>query len=336
MVALERIDRGALKRYKNPDNDPRGPWLQGDNGTAKSGSDKQLFEITLPSGRKVKPPTGNYWRFSPATYEAALTEGRVYFGRNGDSMPVIKRYLSEVQDGVVPRTWWPADEYGSNQSAKRDHLRKLLPSLQPFSTPKPEQLLEKILYIATSPGDLVMDSFAGSGTTAAVAMKTKRNWIAIECTNSATEYCRPRLCKAIDGEQGGISKEVSWNGGGGFHFYRIGAPVFDESGAIRTDITYETLSAFVWYLETRMPLLTAPGTPLLGIHNGTAYYLLYNGILGDRRPKSGNVLTSAILADLPKHDGPKVVYGEMSRFGDARLEAEDITFKQIPYDVRMR
>lgn len=108
-------------RYRNPDNDPNGPWLQGDNGTAKSGSESARFPITLPSGRVVTPPKGNYWRFSVENFEQARREGRVYFGKDGDGLPIIKRYLSEVQDGVVPRTWWPAEDAGSNQSAKRDH-----------------------------------------------------------------------------------------------------------------------------------------------------------------------------------------------------------------------
>jgi adenine-specific DNA-methyltransferase len=149
-------------RYRNPDNDPRGPWLQGDNGTAKSGGESLLYPITLPSGRTVVPPKGNYWRFSKDTFEKARREGRVYFGIDGNRNPLIKRYLTAVKDGVVPRTWWPAEEAGSNQSAKRDHLRKLLPEIEPFATPKPEELLKLILQISTNPQDLVLDSFAGS------------------------------------------------------------------------------------------------------------------------------------------------------------------------------
>lgn len=194
-------------RYKNPDNDPRGPWLQGDNGTAKSGTESLRFPIELPSGRVVTPPLGNYWRFSAETFRLACSEGRVWFGRNGDSMPVIKRYLSQVQDGVVPRTWWPSEEAGSNQSAKRDHLRKLLPDITPFATPKPEQLLRQILTISTNEGDLVLDSFAGSGTTGAVAHKMNRKWIMVELGEHCFTHIIPRLKKVINGEdRGGISE----------------------------------------------------------------------------------------------------------------------------------
>lgn len=209
-------------RYKNPDNDPRGPWLQGDNGTAKSGSESARFPITLPSGRVVVPPSGNFWRFSVANFEKAREEGRVYFGAKGDGLPVIKRYLTEVQDGVVPRTWWPAEEAGSNQSAKRDHLRKLLPEIEPFATPKPEELLKLALHISTNPGDLVLDSFAGSGTTGAVAHKMGRRWIMVELGEHCHTHIIPRLKKVIDGEdKGGISESVNWQGGGGFRYYKL-------------------------------------------------------------------------------------------------------------------
>ena len=209
-------------RYKNPDNDPRGRWLQGDNGTAKSGSEGARFPITLPSGRVVTPPSGNYWRFSKENFEGARADGRVHFGAKGDSMPVIKRYLTEVQQGVVPRTFWTADEAGTNQSAKRDHLRKLLPDIEPFSTPKPEQLLNLILHISTNKGDLVLDSFAGSGTTGAVSHKMARRWIMIELEESCNTHLLPRLKKVIDGEDvGGISKMVDWKGGGGFRYYEL-------------------------------------------------------------------------------------------------------------------
>ena len=218
---LPRTD-AQKARYRNPDNDPRGPWLQGDNGTAKSGSEGARFPITLPSGRVVVPPSGNYWRFSIANFEQARADGRVYFGANGDGLPIIKRYITEVQDGVVPRTWWTAEEAGSNQSAKRDHLRKLLPEIEPFATPKPEELLKLILQISTNPNDLVLDSFGGSGTTGAVAHKLGRRWIMVELQETCHTHIIPRLQKVIDGEdKGGISEAVNWQGGGGFRYYKL-------------------------------------------------------------------------------------------------------------------
>jgi len=211
-----------LGRFKNPDNDPRGAWRQGDDGTAKSGTEKQRFPVQLPSGRMVTPPPGRYWAFSQQTLESAKAEGRAYFGVDGDRLPIIKRYITEVRDGVAPRTWWSADEVGTNQQAKRDHLNKLLTDVEPFATPKPESLIQRIIEIASNPGDLVLDSFAGSGTTGAVAHKMGRRWIMVELGEHCHTHIIPRLQKVIDGEdKGGISGAVNWQGGGGFRYYRL-------------------------------------------------------------------------------------------------------------------
>jgi adenine-specific DNA-methyltransferase len=218
-----------MGRFKNPDNDPRGPWRQGDDGTAKSGTEKQRFEVTLPSGRVVTPPKGRYWAFSKRTLDLARQEGRAYFGVDGDRLPIIKRYLSEVRGGVAPRTWWPADDVGTNQEAKRDHLRKLLPEIEPFATPKPEGLLQRIIQIATNPGDLVLDSFAGCGTTGAVAHKMGRRWIMVELGEHCHTHIIPRLKKVIDGaDPGGITEAVKWKGGGGFRYYRLAPSLLEK------------------------------------------------------------------------------------------------------------
>ena len=220
-----------VARYRNPDGDPRGPWLQGDNGTAKSGSDAARFEVELPSGRVVTPPAGNFWRFSRENFERARAEGRVWFGRKGDSMPVIKRYLTDVKDGVVPRSWWPADEVGHNQEAKRDHLRKMFPQGAPFATPKPERLLERVIHIGSNPGDIVLDCFAGSGTTAAVAHKMGRRWVTAEVSPSTVEtFTLPRLTKVVAGEDpGGITKSAGWEGGGDFWTVTVGPSMYEDT-----------------------------------------------------------------------------------------------------------
>jgi adenine-specific DNA-methyltransferase len=225
---LERT-QDQLDRYQNPDKDPRGPWRQGADGTAKSGGDSLRYPVTLPSGRVVFPPSGNFWRFSKETFESALRENRVYFGKKGDSLPVIKKYLSEIQSGIVPKTWWPADEVGSNQEARRDHLRKLLPDIEPFQTPKPERLIHRILAIASDPGDLVLDSFAGSGTTGAVAQKMGRRWIMVELGEHCQTHIIPRLKKVIDGlDPGGVTETEGWKGGGGFRYYRLASSLLEK------------------------------------------------------------------------------------------------------------
>ncbi|WP_244899880.1 DNA methyltransferase [Rhodoferax fermentans] len=208
----------------------------------------------MPSGRSIVPPPGNYWRFSEATLKKAQEEGRVYFGKDGDRLPIIKSYLSEVQDGFVPKTWWPADEVGSNQAAKRDHLRKLLAGIEPFSTPKPEGLIHRILTISTSPGDLVLDSFAGSGTTGAVAHKMGRRWIMVELEDTCHTHVIPRLKKVIDGEDsGGITSEVAWEGGGGFRYYRLASSMLQQDRwghwVINKEYNAEMLAAAICKLE---------------------------------------------------------------------------------------
>jgi adenine-specific DNA-methyltransferase len=220
-----------LARFKNPDDDPRGPWRQGDDGTAKSGSEEtSRFPIKLPSGRTVKPKEGRYWAFSKATFQRARKENRVWFGKSGDALPVIKRYLSDVKPGVAPKTWWPAGEVGSNQEAKRDHLNKLLPRVPPFDTPKPERLLRRIVHIATNPGDLVLDCFLGSGTTAAVAQKMGRRWIGVERQAKTIErYTLPRLRRVIKGTDPlGITAEEGWEGGGGFRILDVAPSMFED------------------------------------------------------------------------------------------------------------
>ncbi len=337
------IERTAVQagRFRNPDNDPRGPWRQGDDGTAKSGTEKQRFPITLPSGRVVTPKQGRYWAFSEETFALARAEGRTYFGKDGNRLPIIKRYQEIVREGVAPRTWLAGDEVGTNQSAKRDHLNKLLSGIQPFDTPKPEPLIGRIIHISSNPGDLVLDSFLGSGTTAAVAQKMGRRYIGIEMGDHAVTHCVPRLQKVIDGEQGGISKAQNWQGGGGFRFYRLGPPVFDEDGQISPDIRFSTLAAHVWFAETGTPWTAPPmPQPFLGAHDGRGYALLYNGILGDKSVSGGNVLTRSTLARIREgmagFAGSLTVYGERTALSEASLRTEGITFKQTPYDVRAR
>ena len=209
------------KVYRNPNNDPRGRWrpipmtAQAGHATAE-----QFYEIVTPGGAVHYPPEGRCWGVSKSTYERLLAEGRIYFGKDGKSQPNIIRYLSEVP-GVAPWTWWPHEEVGHTDEAKKE-MHGLFGKSDPFLTPKPERLLHRILHIATKPGDLVLDSFAGSGTTGAVAHKMGRRWIMVELGEHCHTHIIPRLKKVIDGEdQGGISKAVTWKGGGGFRYYRL-------------------------------------------------------------------------------------------------------------------
>ena len=324
----------------------RGPWFPGDftlslasgqrgKQFALTGTDPNLYKITTPSGRVVEAAKGRAWAYTEPSYQRLRADNRVHFGKKGDSKPTIKRFLGEIQeDGVVPMTVWHYKDVGENRNAAAEV--KVFNPDDPFATPKPEKLIQRILEIASQPGDLVLDSFLGSGTTAAVAHKMGRRWIGIEEGEHAKTQCEVRIKSVLDGEQGGISKAVGWSGGGGFRFFKLGPTVFDENDQIRQDIPYAHLAAHVWFIETGEPRRTRAKdeTPLLGVHEGTAYYLLYNGILGDRRVDGGNVLTLKLLSELPAHDGPKVIYGEATRLSEERLASLGVVFKQIPYELK--
>ena len=200
--------------------------------------------------------------------------------------------------------------------------------------------MERFIHVSTNPGDVVLDSFLGSGTTAAVAHKMGRRWIGVEMGDHAHTHCVPRLKKVIEGEQGGISQAVEWKGGGGFAFYRLGGEVFAPDGTIAPGIEFAPLAAHIWFAETGTPMTAKASTPFLGAHDGTGIALLYNGILGDKRVSGGNVLTRNTLATIRQASsgftGPMTIYGEATRIGPDALKAEKITFKQTPYDVRAR
>jgi adenine-specific DNA-methyltransferase len=293
-----------------------------------------MYEIISPAGVKHKPPEGRCWSMIESEFKKLLDAGRIYFGKDGKTQPNVIRYLFEVE-GFVPWTWWPHDEVGHTDEAKKE-IHSIFGKEDAFATPKPERLIYRALTIATNSGDLVLDSFLGSGTAAAVAHKMGRRWIGIELGDHAVTHCVPRLKKVVDGEQGGISEAVGWKGGGGFRFCRLGPPIFDENDHINAGIRFPVLAAHVWFSETHTPLAKAGKSALLGVHNDTAYYLLYNGILGDKRPGGGNVLTGKVLGSLARHDGPKVIYGECTSLGEERLRREGVVFKQIPYDVKRR
>ena len=307
-----------------------------------------FFRLDAPDGTAVYPIHDDgreaRWSHSPKGVEEANKEGRlIWKKRDRDEqqvwIPYIREYAPETPQRPHPTIL--LDVKTSRQA--KAHQRELLPGAPAFDTVKPEQLLQRILDIATNPGDLVLDSFLGSGTAAAVAHKMGRRYIGIEMGEHAVSHGQPRLQKVVDGEQGGISEAVGWQGGGGFRFYRLGPPVFDENGQIREGIGFDTLAAHIWFSETRIPWRRpAKRKTALGVaENGVAIALLYNGILGDRSVAGGNVLTRATLTvirqDCPKNfTGKLLVYGERCTLSDTTLKRENITFKQTPYDVKAR
>ncbi len=225
---IERTD-AQLSKYKNLDDDPRGPWKTVDFSAQSGRATKdQFYTLETPAGRKLQPPRGRAWVYTERRYEELVADGRVWFGRDGKSGPALKSFLTEVQQGVVPASWWTYDEVGHNQEAKKE-VKALFPDLEPFDTPKPERLLERVIHIATNPGDIVLDAFAGSGTTAAVAHKMGRRWVTTELSDSTVDtFTKPRLQKVVDGtDPGGITESTGWTGGGGFRDLRVAASIWD-------------------------------------------------------------------------------------------------------------
>ena len=277
-------------------------------------------------------------------------------GRKGWS-PYYKIY-ADANVTRPPETLWSFAYAGSNRNSKSEQAA-LFGTEDAFTTPKPERLVQRILEIATDEGDLVLDSFLGSGTTTAVAHKMGRRWIGIEMGEHAKTHCAVRMKKVVDGEQGGISKAVKWQGGGGFRYYELGEAILNEDGSLTCDIPFDVMAAHVWFSETKMPWsecrienvkckIEGAKSTVLGVHEGVAYVLLYNGILRDRSVNGGNVLTrktlEVIQADLaaarvdarPPEYEKIVVYGEACRLMAPTLEALKIEFRQTPYDLVTR
>ncbi len=223
--SLPRTD-GANARYSNPDNDPRGPWMSGDF-SVKTYLETNDYPITTPSGRVVCPSKSRCWSTSEGRFNELAADNRIWFGKSGGNVPRIKIFLSEVKDGITSMTIWTHEEAGHNQDAKKEIKGLNMDSV--FDTPKPEKLLSRIIHMATNSGDLVLDSFAGSGTTGAVAHKMGRRWIMVELGDHCHTHIIPRLQKVIDGEdQGSISKAVNWQGGGGFRYYKLAPSLLQQ------------------------------------------------------------------------------------------------------------
>jgi adenine-specific DNA-methyltransferase len=318
-------------RYKNLDNDVRGVWKSSDL-SVKTYNAATDYPITTPSGRIVNPPKGYCWRVSKAKFQEMLDDKRIWFGPDGSNVPSIKRFLSDVQDGMVSKTLWFREEIGDNQEAKQDLKNIFFESSTPFDTPKPTRLIQRILQIASDPDSIILDSFAGSGTTAHAVLKLNqeddghRKFIMIEMEDYAETITAERVRRVING-YGAEGKEVSGTGGG-FSYLTLGPAVFTAEGALNPEVEDEALRQYIWYAETKssLPAKKLKNKYHLGSAFGVSYYFYY--IKGQE-----TILDFDFLKTVKDKDEQYVIYADLCAIDSEYLKSRNIAFKKIPRDI---
>lgn len=284
--------------YTNPDGDPRGPWRRGDLA-ARNYYSKGLYSIITPSGRKISgPPSGSYWRVSEEELKRLDSEGRIFWGPDGASRPYLKRYLTEVKGGRVPSSVWHPEEVGFVRNGKEE-VRALIGDV--FATPKPERLLQRVIHIASDPGDIVLDCFSGSGTTLAVAHKMARRWVGVEMSGSTIDtYTRPRLEKVVLGDDpGGVTKSTAWTGGSGFRVLEVGPSLYewDRQRVLLAD--WAKGDEFAQAIAAQLGFIYQPEEPFAG-RKGRARLSVIDGVADD-------VALEAIVSHLDEDERATVV-----------------------------
>lgn len=322
------FDDNSSKVYKNPNNDPKGRW-RAVPMTAQGFRPNQMYPITTPSGVIHYPPNGRCWSTVESEYKKLLEAGRIYFGKNGDSQPSTIRYLSEVE-GMVPWTWWPHEEVGHTDEAKKEII-SILGDASLFDTPKPTRLIDRILHIATDPNDIILDSFAGSGTTAHAVLNMNkqdggnRKFILVEMGDYAESITAERVRRVINGYGEG-NKAVEGTGGG-FSFYELGDALL-INGMLNPNAAEEKIRAYVYYTETRCALPAASENEkyLLGVHENHAYYFYYEA---DRM----TTLNRAFLQTIQTRAEGYLIYADSNTLSAEDMARFHITFKKIPRDI---
>jgi adenine-specific DNA-methyltransferase len=340
---LTRTDK-ANAAYKNPDGDERGVWKPGDYTCAKNADERPnlFYPVFNPNtGQEIWPSRSRVWGYGKDEHERHVAEKLIWWGKTGrNAVPSLKRFRNKLRsEGTNAQTVWLWDEVSHTQDGRKEQL-SLIPD-DPFPTPKPEKLIQRIIELASEHGDLILDTFAGSGTTGAVAHKIGRKHIGVEMGDHAVTHIVPRYRKVIDGDDtGGISEVVGWEGGGGFRFCTLGEPLFDADGNVSEAVTFPDLAAHIFFCDTGSPLpkRVDGSSSLIGSFQGRAIYLLFNReAMGFPKAETGNVLTASVLESLPLPEpgftGPRVVYGEGCTVPDDRLASAGVNFRQVPYQI---
>jgi adenine-specific DNA-methyltransferase len=320
------------KRYKNADNDPRGEWKPSDLSvkTYNSNSD---YPIPTPSGRLVNPPNGRCWGVNEDKFGELVQDNRIWFGANGSNVPSLKKFMTDVQTGTVPLTIWLREEVGDNQEAKQVLKQIFDDGSFPFDTPKPSRLIERILNIATNKEDIILDSFAGSGTTAHAVLNLNkqdggnRKFICIEMEDYAETITAERVKRVIKGY--GEDKKAVEGTGGSFDFYTLGEALFDEEGNLNESVGLPKIRNYVWYTETKSPLVEEKHLDTihcLGKHLDTGYYFNYEA-------EAVTTLDHTFLASMKTKAEQYVIYADTCLLNKAFMVKHHIIFKKIPRDI---
>lgn len=339
--------------YSNPDNDPNGAWFAG-NLSSPNPRENLRFNIQHPDGRTLESPP-NGWRWSEEEVKKKVDSGEIIFTES--LRGVLRKTYLKNQKGLAPSSLWTdIDDTGHNRNAKYE-LKNIFPEKDTsdlFSTPKPTKFIQKILKICTKDDDIILDSFSGSGTTGHAVLKQNdedggnRKFILVEMDKDIAEnVTSERIKRVVEGYPTSKDKFVSGLGSS-FQYFRLSEePLFNANGPIRSDVTFDQLAEFVWFMETgtglnasNLNLRKNHSTPYLGQYKDRAIFLLYNDILKDKSDAGGNVLngrTLEILEEaLPNFNGTKIVYGARTRFDKTKLARLNITFHQLPYELAVK
>lgn len=313
-------------RYSNPDNDPRGPWKSSDLSVGPVVSEK-VYKIITPTGREVLPPKGRCWVLTKERYNEFLKDNRIWFGASENNIPSIKRFISEVKEGITPMTVWTYKEVGHTQDAKKE-IKEIFPESEiPFDTPKSLKLLERIVQLGCDENAIILDSFAGSGTTAHTILNLNkqdngnRKFILIEMEDYAESITAERVKRVIKGH----GKTEGTNGS--FDYYELGEPIFDDNNYLNENLHRDKINEYVWFSETRTSYKRQSDPSYLGLHNNTGFYFIYD-------KKAPTTLNYEALATYIKEKAESyIIYADNCLLPENFMRKHNIEFKKIARDI---
>ncbi|TMM58442.1 site-specific DNA-methyltransferase [Maribacter algarum] len=320
----------ALSRYKNPDDDKNGPW-KSDPATAQAGhaTESQFYELIAPNGKKHLPPSGRCWLFTKEVMQEKIKANEIWFGIHGNNVPRVKTYLNSKERGLTPETIIFAENASTNEGAKKE-IKYFFEGEATFVTPKPSKLIQHLLSIATTKDSFVLDSFAGSGTTAHAVLSLNkvdggdRKFIMVEMEDYANTITAERVKKAIKGY--GVGTKSVEGTGGDFNFYELGQPMFLENKVLNESVGVVKIKEYVWYTETATPYIAQNEAYLLGTKNQTAYYFYYEKY-------QLTTLNEHFLRTLNTNAEQYIIYADLCLLDKTLMDKYHIVFKKIPRDI---